>query len=102
MPAEAPSFPNERTALGWQRSALSLVAIALVIVVHGVHRGETAVVAAGALPAAAAAWAHVRGRQLYARRTARGPALARGSVRTLALLTAGVALLAAGIVAGGA
>src|SRR3954453_22039043 len=102
MPAEAPTFPNERTALGWQRSALSLVAIALVIVLHGVRRGEPALVAAGALPAAAAAWGQLRGRQLYARRSARGPALARDSVRTLALITAGVALLAIGIVAGGA
>lgn len=102
MPADAPTFPNERTALGWQRSALSLAVIALVILLHGLYRGEPATVAAGALPAAAAIWTQLRGRRLYARRTAGGPALARDSVHTLALVTASVALLAAGIVAGGA
>jgi uncharacterized membrane protein YidH (DUF202 family) len=102
MPAEVPTLPNERTALGWQRSALSLVVIAVVVVVHGVSSGDPAVVAAGALPVAAAAWTQLRGRRLYARRAARGPALAPDAVRTLALVTAGVALLAAGIVAGGA
>jgi uncharacterized membrane protein YidH (DUF202 family) len=102
MPAEVHAFANERTALGWQRSALSLAAIAAVVVLHGLHRAEPLVVAAGALPTVASVWVLLHGRRLYAGRAAHGPALARKSVRMLALITAGVALLAAGIVAGGA
>jgi hypothetical protein len=102
MPAEVPGFANERTALGWQRCALSLTVIAVVIVVHGLHRDKPIVAAAGALPAAAAVWAQLSARRLYTRRARPGTAMARDSVRTLALVTAGVALLAAGIVAGGA
>src|SRR4051812_15472247 len=102
MPAEVPTFANERTALGWQRSALSFAAIAAVVVVHGLHAGEPVAVAASAVPAAAAVWAQLRGRRLYARRARSEAALAAGSVRTLALITAGVTVLAAVVVVGGA
>jgi uncharacterized membrane protein YidH (DUF202 family) len=102
MPAEVPTFANERTALGWQRAALSLAAIAAVLVLHGLDSGKPFAVAAGAVPAVAAVWTQLRGRRLYARRAAQGPALARASVRALTLVTACVALLAAAIVAVGA
>jgi hypothetical protein len=102
MPAERPTLANERTALGWQRCVLSLVVIAALVIGHALQRGEPLGVVAGLLPALGAAWAHHRGRALYAARDAgRGPAPG-DALRMLALVTAGVALLAAGVVAGGA
>jgi uncharacterized membrane protein YidH (DUF202 family) len=102
MPADRPTLANERTALGWQRSALSLVVIAVLMIGHALHRDVAIGVAAGLVPAIAAAWAQRRGRSLYALRDAGQAPWAGDSLRMLSIITAVVALLAAGAVAGGA
>jgi uncharacterized membrane protein YidH (DUF202 family) len=99
MPVE--TFANERTALGWQRSALSLAVIAALVFLHALHRHEPLGMVASALPAAGAAWTQRRGRRIYGERARERYGPAPGSLRVLALLTAGAALLAAAVVAGG-
>lgn len=71
-----PGFANERTALGWQRSSLSLAVIAALLLGHAVQRGEPAEVVAAVLVGAGAAWVGTAGRRLYRRRAegTRGPA----------------------------
>lgn len=94
MSSERPGLANERTALGWQRSALSLAAIAGLLLGRALAHGRAAGVVSAALGIAAAAWATLRGRRLYARRAAGGRAEAPRSLRALALCSAGAAVLA--------
>jgi uncharacterized membrane protein YidH (DUF202 family) len=101
MPPERGSLAAERTALGWQRSALSLVVIATLIVVHAVHAGEPLAIAAAIVPAFGAAWVTLEGRRLYARREAGDRAMAEHSARRLAAITLAVAALVAVVVLGG-
>jgi hypothetical protein len=107
MPAERRGLAPERTALGWQRSALSLALIAALVALHSLDRGEPFGVAAAGLPAAGAAWVQIAGRRLYRRRTAGdardagGGVAAHGPLRGLMALTCGAALLAAAVVVGG-
>jgi hypothetical protein len=95
------TFANERTALGWQRAALSLAAIAALVFLHALHRHEPLGMAASALPAVGAVWTQRRGRRIYGDRVAERYGPVPGSLRVLTLLTAGAALLAAAVVAGG-
>jgi uncharacterized membrane protein YidH (DUF202 family) len=101
MAADRRSLAAERTALGWQRSALSLVVITALIVIHAVHAGEPLAIAAAALPALGAAWVALEGRRLYARRAAGDAGMAERSVRRLAAITLAVTLVVAVVVVGG-
>jgi uncharacterized membrane protein YidH (DUF202 family) len=86
---------NERTALGWQRSALSLAVIAALLLGHAVDRGRLVTMAASIVLLLGAAWVGTLGRRLYrGRRTAvqgpaTGPLLA---VSIVTLLAAAVAV----------
>jgi uncharacterized membrane protein YidH (DUF202 family) len=102
MPPERGGLSRERTALGWQRSALSLAAIAAILCVVALHRGEPLAAVAAIVPAAAAVAVRLRGDALYAQRTRGDAREAPGSLLALALATVAVALVAAVVVAGGA
>lgn len=101
MSAERGSLANERTALGWQRSGLSLAAIAALLLGHALAHGRPEGVVAGALAGVAAIWSTVRGRHLYLRRARGERSVAPRSLRTLALASAGAAVLAAIVVVEG-
>jgi uncharacterized membrane protein YidH (DUF202 family) len=98
MPPERPAPPpqaNERTALGWQRSSLSLALIAAILLGHAVHEGEPGGVAAAAALGAGAGWIAHLGRRLYRRRR---EAVQDPAVGPLAVMTA-VTLIAAAVAA---
>jgi uncharacterized membrane protein YidH (DUF202 family) len=85
---------NERTVLGWQRSALALAVIAALLLGHAVHRGQPVTMAASLLLLGAAIWVGRLGQRLYRRRRAAvlGPAsrplLAISAVTVFAALIA--------------
>jgi uncharacterized membrane protein YidH (DUF202 family) len=103
MPPERPAPPpqaNERTALGWQRSGLSLAVIAAILLGHAVHEHQPGGVVAAAVIAAGALWVGRIGRRLYRQRRdsvqdpAAGPLLAITAVTLLAAALAAVLVLA--------
>jgi uncharacterized membrane protein YidH (DUF202 family) len=99
-PPRRPSLANERTALGWQRSSLSLAVIAVLLLTHAVHRGEPLGVGAAALVACGSAWAALAGRRLYARRRRAPGGPAGRPLLVLAAVTVGAAALAVAELAG--
>jgi uncharacterized membrane protein YidH (DUF202 family) len=101
MDADRRSRAVDRTALGWQRSSLSLAVVAALLLVHAVHRDETWGIAAAFVVGAGAGWVALAGRRLYHRRLEdrRGPA-AR-PLRGLAVVTLAAAALAAAELIGG-
>jgi uncharacterized membrane protein YidH (DUF202 family) len=101
MHPEGQSLATERTALGWQRSSLSLAVIAALLLVHAVHRDEPLGVVAAFAVAAGAGWAGAAGSRLYHRRMAgmRGPAA--GPLLALVAVTLAAAVVAAAEVIGG-
>jgi uncharacterized membrane protein YidH (DUF202 family) len=100
MPTEGqpapPPVANERTALGWQRSSLSLAVIAALLLGHAVHSGEPLGAVGAVLVGCGAASVAAVGRRLYRarRRQTQGPA-----VRPLLWLMA-VTVLAAAVAVG--
>jgi uncharacterized membrane protein YidH (DUF202 family) len=100
MPPE-PALANERTALGWQRSALALGVIAAVLLGNAVDRGEPGAAAAALLVGVGAACVGALGRRLYRQRAGapRGPA--SGPLLVVSLVTLLAALVAAAVVIGG-
>ena len=101
MRAERRSLANERTALGWQRSGMSLAVIAALLLGQAVHRDEPLGAAAAVAVGAAAAWAAGWGRRLYRRRADAVQGPAEHPVRTLAAVTVAAAALAAAVLVGG-
>jgi uncharacterized membrane protein YidH (DUF202 family) len=98
MPPERggpPPQANERTALGWQRSSLSLGVIAAILLGHAVHEHQPGGVAVAAVLGAGAVWVGHLGRRLYRRRVA---SRQEPAARPLAAITA-VTLLAAALAA---
>jgi len=96
------AFATERTALGWQRSALTLAVIGGLALSSAVRQGSVVASALGAALLAAAGAIELRGRRLYRARRRGAPPLARGSVRTLtAFSLAAVAVAVAVTVSGG-
>jgi uncharacterized membrane protein YidH (DUF202 family) len=94
--ADRRSRALDRTALGWQRSGLSLAVIAALLLLHGVHRGESWAVVAACVVGAGAVWTAMAGRKLYQRRLAEplgGPA--GRPLFGLVVVTLGAAALAA-------
>jgi uncharacterized membrane protein YidH (DUF202 family) len=93
---------NERTALGWQRSALSLAVIAALLLGHAVDRGKLVTMAASIVVLLGAAWVGALGRRLYrSRRTAvQGPA--SGPLRGVAAVTVLAAVVALAEIIGSA
>jgi uncharacterized membrane protein YidH (DUF202 family) len=89
---------NERTALGWQRSSLTLAVIAAVLLGHAVHEREPGGVFAAAAVGAGAAWVGRLGRRLYRRRAVSVQEPAAGPLRTITLVTLLAAAIAAALV----
>jgi uncharacterized membrane protein YidH (DUF202 family) len=100
MPAD-PGRANERTALGWQRSSLSLAVVAALLLAHAVHRREPLGVATALVVGAGGAWVGALGRRLYARRRAAPSTSAARPLRVVAAITVAAALVAAGQLLGG-
>ena len=102
MDADLRSRAAERTALGWQRSGLSLLVIAALLLLHAVHEDEPWGVAAGFVVGAGAVSVAMEGRRLYRRRRAdpRGPAT-RPLLALVVVSLAAAVLAAAEIVGGG-
>ena len=96
------AFAAERTALGWQRSALTLAVIAGLGLSGSVRRGSPVAAALAIALLAAAGAVELRGRRLYRARAAGAPALAPGAVRLLMAVTAAAVLVAAGVTVIGA
>jgi uncharacterized membrane protein YidH (DUF202 family) len=95
MPPEhsaPPAQANERTALGWQRSSLSLAVIAAILLGHAVHEHQPGGVVGAGVIGAGGVWVGHLGRVLYRRRRAMSPQ--DPAVRPLAAITA-VTVLAA-------
>jgi uncharacterized membrane protein YidH (DUF202 family) len=102
MPPERPTPPpqaNERTALGWQRSGLSLAVIAAILLGHAVHEHQPGGVFVAAVIGASGLWVGRIGRRLYRQRAesvqdpAVGPLLAITAVTLLAAALAAVLVL---------
>jgi uncharacterized membrane protein YidH (DUF202 family) len=105
MPPERPTPPpqaNERTALGWQRSSLSLAVIATILLAHAVHEHQPGGVAAAAVIGAGGAWVARIGRRLYRRRVAARQDPATGPLLAITAVTLLAAAIAAGLVLVGA
>ncbi len=96
-----PALANERTALGWQRSSLSLAAIAALLLVHAVDRGEPAGVAAAVLVGLGAGWMGAVGRRLYRGRTEARQGPATRALLGVLLVTLLAAATAVGELLGG-
>jgi uncharacterized membrane protein YidH (DUF202 family) len=96
MPTEQPrSLARERTALGWQRSSLSLAVISGLLLVHAVHRDEPLGVVGAVLVALGAAHVAMAGSRLYRRRLAVPATPAPGPLLGLVAVTLGAAAVAA-------
>jgi uncharacterized membrane protein YidH (DUF202 family) len=100
MPPERP-LANERTALGWQRSALALAAIAAVLLGHAVHRSEPGGMIAACVVAAGAGAVARAGRRLYEHRVKARQGPAAGPLGLITAVTVLAALAAAAVVIGG-
>jgi uncharacterized membrane protein YidH (DUF202 family) len=92
------SLANERTALGWQRSGLSMTVIGALLLGHAIDRGEILGVLAAAGAVVGAAWTTINGRRLYVRRVAGDRHAAPRALRTLTLISAGAAIVSAAAV----
>jgi hypothetical protein len=101
-PSPDPALAAARTALGWQRSALTLAVIAALALSAAVRQGSTVAAAVASALLAAAAVVEVRGRRLYRARTHGAPPLAPGTIRMLTAVTAVAVLVAAGVTVSGA
>ena len=101
MPADPRSRAVERTALGWQRSSLSLVVVAALLLLHAVHRGVTWGIVAGFAVGAGAGWVGVAGRRLYRRRLDDPLDPAARPLLGLVVVTLAAAVLAAAELLGG-
>jgi uncharacterized membrane protein YidH (DUF202 family) len=93
-----PPQANERTALGWQRSSLSLALIAAILLGHAVRAGHPGGVAAAAVIAVGAGWIGHLGRRLYRRRREAVQDPAVGPLGVMTVVTLIAAAVAAGIV----
>jgi drug/metabolite transporter (DMT)-like permease len=102
MDADRRSRAAERTALGWQRSGLSLGVIGALLLLHAVHEDEPWGIVAGFAVGAGAAFVAMAGRRLYRRRLVepRGPA--GGPLLGLVVITLFAAVVAAAEIVGGA
>ncbi|MEA2283402.1 MAG: hypothetical protein QOK21_4009 [Solirubrobacteraceae bacterium] len=101
MPRERSTPPpqaNERTALDWQRSSLSLGVIAAILLGHAVHEHQPGSVVVAAVLGAGGVWVGHLGRRLYQRRAARPQDPAVGPLATITAVTLLAALLAAVLV----
>lgn len=95
MPAERSSLALERTALGWQRSSLSLAVISALLLGHAVHRHETLGIVGSAIVAAGAGLVALSGSRLAHRRTLTRPRSAPGTLMGMMAVTVGAAIVAA-------
>jgi uncharacterized membrane protein YidH (DUF202 family) len=106
MPTEGqpapPPVANERTALGWQRSGLSLAVVAALLLGHAVRRGEPLGAVAAVLVGCGALSVGALGRRLYRarRRAPQGPAVR--PLLWLMAVTVFAAAVAVGELLGGA
>jgi uncharacterized membrane protein YidH (DUF202 family) len=101
MRPERPSLALERTALGWQRSSLSLAAISALLLIHAVHRDQPLGVAGAILVAVGAGLVARGGGRLYHRRLAAPPRAAVRPLLGLVAVTLGAAAVAAAELLGG-
>ncbi len=91
---EPPGLANERTALAWQRTALSVVVAALVVARLSLDRVGPAVAVATVAGVVLGAWVALEGLRRYRARHGGAPdARGRGGVAT-ALLTVTVVVVA--------
>ena len=95
MDADRRSRAVDRTALGWQRSGLSLGVIAALLLGHAVHRDETWGIAAAFVVGAGATAVAMAGRRLYQLRLAGRRAPAARPLLGLVVVTLAAAVLAA-------
>jgi uncharacterized membrane protein YidH (DUF202 family) len=105
MPPERSGPPpqaNERTALGWQRSSLSLGVIAAILLGHAVHEHEPGGVVVAAVIGASGVWVGHLGRRLYRRRAQSRQEPAARPLATITAVTLLAAALAAVLVVAGA
>jgi uncharacterized membrane protein YidH (DUF202 family) len=100
MPPEPP-LANERTALGWQRSSLSLGVIATILLGHAVHVHEPAGIGAAVIVGGCALWVGRLGRRLYRSRVTAQQGPAARELRAVTLVTLLAAALAAAVVLAG-
>lgn len=91
----------ERTALGWQRSSLSLAAIAGLLLVHAVHRDQPLGVVGAIAVAVGAGLVTASGSRLYHRRLDGPPRAAARPLLGLVVVTLGAAVVAAAELIGG-
>lgn len=97
MRPEPPGLANERTALAWQRTALSVVVAALVVARLSISRVGVGVVVVTVAGVVLGCWVALEGLGRYrARHGAVGPGHGRGGRggRATALLTVTVVLVA--------
>jgi uncharacterized membrane protein YidH (DUF202 family) len=102
MDADRRSRAAERTALGWQRSGLSLGVIAALLLLHAVHEDEPWGIVAAFAVGAGAALVGMAGRRLYRRRVAEPQGPATRPLLALVVVTLAAAVLAAAEMVGGA
>lgn len=95
MPAERSSLALERTALGWQRSSLSLAVISALLLGHAVHRHETLGIVGAAIVAIGAGLVALSGNRLARDRTLTRPRSAPRPLLGVAVVTLGAAVVAA-------
>jgi uncharacterized membrane protein YidH (DUF202 family) len=101
MPPEPPGPPpqaNERTALGWQRSSLSLFVIAAILLGHAVHEHQPGGVAVASVVGAGGVWVGHLGRRLYRQRVGAVQDPAAGPLAAITAVTLVAAVLAAALV----
>jgi uncharacterized membrane protein YidH (DUF202 family) len=92
----------ERTALGWQRSALTLAVIAGLALSSAVQRGSVVASALAAALLAAAGAVELRGRRLYRARKRGAAPLAPGAVLTLTAFSLAAVAVAVAVTVSGA
>jgi Domain of unknown function (DUF202) len=101
MRADELSRAVERTALGWQRSGLSLSVIAALLLLHAVHEREPWGVVAAFAVGAGAVFVAMAGRRLYRRRLIDPHRPAVRPLLGLVAVSLAAAVLAAAEIVGG-
>jgi Domain of unknown function (DUF202) len=101
MDADRRSRAVDRTALGWQRSGLSLGVIAALLLLHAVHEDEPWGIVAAFVVGAGAVCVAMAGRRLYRLRLARPRGPAARPLLGLVVVTLAAAVLAAAEIVGG-